>query len=625
MFLLMFFILGLYFWGMLFPLFFFPVLGCLISFERLYHTKKLATTLARTQLLSSNVDSGTSTSSSSGSLLISTRVGLNYTYSKSLFVALEYAYSYLNQLFSSLIFLLLFIWSLFILWSFQPLISQNPTAVVQSIYTYYPFQFNMCSVYIEDHFLRGSNIYLFGIDGISLFFILLTTFLFPICFLLNFSATLNPWYNILLFILELLIILVFLTTDFLFFYICFELILIPMVILILIWGARQRKIKAAYYFFIYTFLGSLCLLLAIMFMSFHYNHTNISFIMQQETVNGFTELCYSNFEQQKILLFLLFVGFAVKIPIFPFHLWLPEAHVEAPTVGSVILAGLLLKLGGYGFLRFVLPLVPQAIVHYLPFLNMFFLLSIIFSSFAILRQIDMKKIIAYSSIGHMNFMLLGMFSLTYEGIVSSLILMLSHGITSSALFILIGVLYDRYHSRLFHYFGGLVLTMPYFVFFFVFFNLSNFGFPGTSNFVGEFLVFLGLAQVNLNVFFFSLVGFILSGVYSTLLINRVCFGTLKTNYINIFQDLLYREHFILSLLFFISLFIGFFPSFFIVYMDDSVVLLLQRFYAIEHGGHGHYMPYFTYANTPLIYGPYEFTNYRTTVKPFEYYDYNDLD
>jgi proton-translocating NADH-quinone oxidoreductase chain M len=534
---------GLFTYGILFPLIFLPCIGFFVNFSTtfiLYLSKVFFS--VRFEKLIANFNSH--------------------------FVNI---YLYLNQLFSCFIFVIIFFWSLYVWYSFDFSFNQP---IFQFVFPQSIIEYSLNSS--KDFYVIIPNSY-FGIDGISLFFVLLTCFLFPLCFIVNFKLTLEPFYIILLFAIEILILIVFLTTDFLLFYITFELILIPMLVLILVYGSRVRKIKASYYFFIYTFLGSLCLLLALLYIMYIYKTTNFYTIYLYFQNNFFSPTCYLSLSEQTTLLILFFIGFAVKIPVFPFHLWLPEAHVEAPTVGSVILAGLLLKLGGYGFLRFVLPLVPDAITMYVDILNCFFLISIIFSCFAILRQIDLKKFIAYSSIAHMNFMLLGMFSLNYSGVVSSIILMIGHGITSSALFILIGVLYERYHSRIIYYYGGLVIPMPYFIFFFVFFNLSNFGFPGTSNFVGEFLVFLGLAQININILFFSLIGFIFSGVYSVLLINKISFGTLKISYINFYQDLLKREFFILFILVISSLLLGFFPSIVILYMHESICFLLQPF------------------------------------------------
>lgn len=264
--------------------------------------------------------------------------------------------------------------------------------------------------------------------------------------------------------------------------------------------------------------------------------------------------------EQLILWLLVFVAFAVKVPVVPFHIWLPEAHVEAPTSGSVILAGILLKLGGYGFLRFVLPVFPEASSYYIPLVLTLGSVSVVYSSLTTLRQVDLKKIIAYSSVAHMSLGLIGLFSLNIQGLEGSILLMIGHGIVSSALFLIVGVLYDRFHTRLVRYYGGLTQVMPAFSACFLFFSLANMGLPGTSNFVGEILVFLGLIQRSLFASVLASLGMVLGAAYSLWLYNRVCFGALKTRYAGVFPDLTQHELFVLGYLLALSLVLGLYPQ-----------------------------------------------------------------
>jgi len=274
------------------------------------------------------------------------------------------------------------------------------------------------------------------------------------------------------------------------------------------------------------------------------------------TITGTTSfevLLYTKFtaEQQYKLWFCFFIPFAIKIPMFPFHIWLPEAHVEAPTVGSMILASLLLKLGSYGFLRFTLPLFPLGSLYYNPLVYSLAVLSVVYASLVTIRQIDLKRIIAYSSIAHMNLIVLGLFSYTQQGIDGAVYLMLSHGIVSTALFFCVGVLYDRHHTRLLKYYGGLAQVMPIYAMFFFFFTLANMGFPGTSNFIGELLILVGIFEKNSTIMFLSGTGIVLSAIYSIWLYNRIIFGSLKLQYFSYkslrnFKDLTYMEKFILS-------------------------------------------------------------------------------
>jgi len=406
-----------------------------------------------------------------------------------------------------------------------------------------------------------------GIDGISLFFIILTTFLVPVCLLISWSSIthLVKEFLVAFLFLETFMIEVFCMLDLILFYVFFESVLIPMFLIIGVWGSRERKIRAAYQFFLYTLIGSLFMLLAILLIYFQVGTTDLQVLMTTE----FSE------RRQFFLWLAFFLSFAVKVPMIPFHIWLPEAHVEAPTSGSVILAGILLKLGTYGFLRFSIPLFPEATVYFTPLIYTLSVLGIIYASFTTLRQIDLKKIIAYSSVAHMGFVTLGLFSLNTQGIEGAILLMLSHGFVASALFLCIGILYDRTHTRLIRYYGGLVQTMPLFSFFFFVFTLGNLSLPGTSSFVGEFLILLGVFQTNTFIATLAATGMILGGAYSIWLYNRVVFGNLKPIYLNQFADLNRREFFIL-LPFVVCIFwMGVYPSIFLESFHLSVVNILQ--------------------------------------------------
>lgn len=409
--------------------------------------------------------------------------------------------------------------------------------------------------------------YSLGIDGISIFFIILTTFLMPLCLLLSWDSIKIKLkeYIIILLLIELILINVFSVMDLFFFYIAFESILIPMFLLIGIWGARERKIHAAYQFFIYTLFGSVLMLLAIMAIYFHLGTTDINVLMQ----STFSE------NRQIILWLAFFASFATKIPLVPVHIWLPEAHVEAPTAGSVILAGVLLKLGGYGLLRFSLPMFPYATAYFMPLVYTISVIGIIYVSCTTIRQIDLKKVIAYSSVAHMSFVTLGMFANNVQGIEGSIFLMLSHGIVSSALFICIGIIYDRYHTRIVKYYGGLTYVMPIYSIIFLIFTLANISFPTTSSFIGEFLVLVGIFKVNKLVAFLASIGVILGAVYAFWLYNRVMFGRLKTEYLIQFSDLSRREFFVFLPFIFCVFVMGIYPELFLDVISFSSANLLE--------------------------------------------------
>jgi len=324
----------------------------------------------------------------------------------------------------------------------------------------------------------------------------------------------------------------------------------PMFFIVGLWGTRERRIWAAGLLFIYTLVGSLFLLFSILIIYMELNTTNY-FILIYNNLTG---------PKHFILWAFIFLGFAIKIPMFPFHVWLPEAHVEAPTVGSVILASLLLKLGGYGFLRFLLPILPKATKFFLPCVNTLCILGIIYASLTTLRQIDLKRVIAYSSVAHMNIAVLGLFSNTIQGISGAICLMLAHGLTSGGLFLCIGVLYNRYHTRLINYYGGLAQVMPIFSFIFLFFSFANSSLPGTFNFVGEILILIGIFEFNTTVCLITLFSIVLGAAYSLWLFNRICFGSLKTTHINLFADINKKEFFVFFPLVGLTIFFGILPD-----------------------------------------------------------------
>lgn len=408
--------------------------------------------------------------------------------------------------------------------------------------------------------------FILGLDAISLFFIILTTFLIPVCILVGWSSIqiYVKEYCIAFLILESLMITVFSVLDLLLFYIFFESVLIPMFIIIGIWGSRQRKIRAAYQFFLYTLFGSVLMLLAILLIFYQTGSLDL-------------EILYStNFsENRQILLWLAFFSsFAVKVPMVPVHIWLPEAHVEAPTAGSVILAGILLKLGTYGFLRFSIPLFPYASLYFAPLIHTLSIIAIIYTSLTTLRQIDLKKIIAYSSVAHMNFVTIGIFSLNAQGIEGSILLMLSHGLVSPALFLCVGILYDRHKTRLLRYYSGCVQTMPLFSIMFLFFTMANISIPGTSSFIGEFLILTGAFQINTFVAFMAATGMVLGAAYALWLCNRLIYGVNKPYFIMSFSDISRREFFMLLPFVISILWMGIIPECFLNTLHCTVANLI---------------------------------------------------
>jgi len=393
-----------------------------------------------------------------------------------------------------------------------------------------------------------------GVDGISLFMILLSTFLTPFCILASWKNIRKriKEYMIAFLLLETFLIGMFSSIDMLLFYIFFEAVLIPMFLIIGIWGG-ERRIYASFKFFLYTLLGSVLMLIAIIFI---YQITNTMSIIDLQ----------GNIFSKHIQIWLwlaFFASFAVKIPMWPFHTWLPDAHVEAPTAGSVILAGVLLKMGGYGFIRFSIGIFPEASEFFLPLIFSLSVIAIIYTSLVALAQTDVKKLIAYSSVAHMGIVTIGIFVLNQQGIEGAMMQMISHGIVSAALFLCVGVIYDRMHTREINFYGGLVNRMPHYAVVFMIFLLASVGLPGTSGFVGEFLTILGAFSYNTFLAFFAATGIILSAVYMLYLYKRIIFG-LQTNVkLKEILDLNLREMIILIPLVIVVIIIGIFPNIFL--------------------------------------------------------------
>ncbi|MGB3833273.1 MAG: NADH-quinone oxidoreductase subunit M [Mesorhizobium sp.] len=405
---------------------------------------------------------------------------------------------------------------------------------------------------VEKHDWLDSGIsYHMGVDGISMLFVILTTFLMPLCILASWESiqTRVKAYMIAFLLLETLMIGVFCALDLVLFYVFFEGGLIPMFIIIGVWGGK-RRVYASFKFFLYTLLGSVLMLLAIMAMLYESGTTDIARLL----THGFPAT------MQTWLWLAFFASFAVKMPMWPVHTWLPDAHVEAPTAGSVILAGILLKMGGYGFLRFSLPMFPLASEMFAPLVFTLSVVAIIYTSLVALMQEDMKKLIAYSSVAHMGFVTIGIFAMNQEGIQGSLFQMLSHGLVSGALFLCVGVVYDRLHTREIAAYGGLANNMPKYATVFLIFTMANVGLPGTSGFIGEFLTMLGAFRVNTWVAVFAATGVILSAAYALWLYRKVVFGALTKDSLKGMLDLSAREKAVIYPLVVLTIFFGVYPA-----------------------------------------------------------------
>ncbi len=393
--------------------------------------------------------------------------------------------------------------------------------------------------------------YHLGVDGISILFIVLTTMLVPICILASYDSIKFSVkeYLIAFLALETFMIGVFCSLDLVLFYLFFEGGLIPMFLIIGIWGG-ERRVYSTFKFFLYTLAGSVFMLLAIIYIFITAGTTDVSYLLDY----NFTR------NEQIVLWLAFFASFMVKIPMWPFHTWLPDAHVEAPTAGSVILAGVLLKMAGYGFIRFSIGFFPEASELFAPLIFTLSIVAIIVTSLIALVQEDMKKLIAYSSVAHMGFVTLGIFTFTVQGIEGSIIQMISHGIVSAALFLCVGVVYDRLHTREISRYGGLVSKMPMYAFTFMIFILASLGLPGTSGFVGEFLVLISIFSINTYFAVFATTGVVLAATYSLWLYRRMIFGALIKDDLSEMLDLTRREIIIFVPLITLTIFIGIYPK-----------------------------------------------------------------
>ena len=412
--------------------------------------------------------------------------------------------------------------------------------------------------------------YHMGVDGISMLFVLLTTLLTPICILASWQSITDRVreYMIAFLVMEGMMVGTFSALDLVLFYIFYESVLIPMFLIIGVWGG-PRRVYSAFKFFLYTLAGSVLMLLAILTMYFTADTADIPSLMAYSFPEG----------MQTWLWLAFFASFAVKVPMWPVHTWLPDAHVEAPTAGSVILAGVLLKFGGYGFLRFSLPMFPIASVDFAPLIFTLSIVAVIYTSLVALAQEDMKKLIAYSSVAHMGFVTVGTFSFNLHGIEGAIFQMLSHGIVSASLFLIVGVVYDRIHSRDISDYGGLVHRMPVYGLGFMVFMLASVGLPGTGGFVGEFLVLLGAFQVSAWLGALTATGVILGAVYMLYLYRRVIYGKLTKDSLKKILDLSPREVLVFAPLLAIVVWMGIYPAPFLDVMHASVSNLIQPYEA----------------------------------------------
>jgi NADH-quinone oxidoreductase subunit M len=411
--------------------------------------------------------------------------------------------------------------------------------------------------------------YRMGVDGLSVLFVLLTAFLMPICILASWKLEKRVVdYMAAFLILETLVIGIFCALDLVLFYIFFEGSLIPMFLIIGVWGGANR-IYAAFKFFLYTFVGSVLMLVAMIWMYLDAGTTDISVLLTHEFAR----------DAQTWLWLAFFASFAVKMPMWPVHTWLPDAHVEAPTAGSVILAGILLKLGGYGFLRFSLPMFPDASAFFAPMVMVLSVIAIVYTSLVAFRQTDIKKLIAYSSVAHMGFVTMGLFTMNEVGVQGAIFQMLSHGVISGALFLCVGVIYDRFHTREIGFYGGLVHRMPVYAAFFALFAMANVGLPGTSGFVGEIMTMVGAFEYDPRVAAGAALGVIFSAVYMLTLYKKVVFGELTNPRLETAADLNVREWINLGVLGFIAIYLGFFTTPITATTAASVEALITQYQA----------------------------------------------
>ncbi len=432
--------------------------------------------------------------------------------------------------------------------------------------------------FVEKVPIGGPISWALGIDGIALVLIQLTAFLMPICIGASWRSITRrvPEYMAAFLLMEALMLGVFVAQDLFLFYVFFEGGLIPMYLIIGIWGGPER-IKASYKFFLYTFFGSVLMLIAMIYMVATTHTTSIPVLMN------------TNFpvDAQKWLWLAFFASFAVKLPMWPVHTWLPDAHVQAPTAGSVILAGVLLKLGGYGFIRFSLPMFPEGSLYFVPFVFVLSGIAVVYTSLVALVQRDMKKLIAYSSVAHMAFVTFGLFAMNRQGIEGAMVVMLSHGLVSGALFLVVGVIYDRMHTREIAVYGGLSNNMPGYALLFMLFTMASVGLPGTSGFVGEFLSLVGTYHASSWAAIAATTGIILGACYMLWLYWRICFGVARTAEAAAMPDLSAREWWCLAPIALAVLWMGIYPESFIRPMRNDVGRLLTRLETVTPAGDSH--------------------------------------
>ena len=444
---------------------------------------------------------------------------------------------------------------------------------VLSLFIWMDFESGTSAFQFEERFnwLPDYRIsYHMGVDGISMLFVLLSTFLMPICVLASWETITKmvKEYMAAFLLLQTMMVGMFCALDMVLFYVFFEGVLIPMFLIIGVWGGG-RRVYSAFKFFLFTLTGSVLLLVAMLAMYFQVGTTDIPALMAAD---------FSRDMQYWVWLG-MFASFAVKVPMWPVHTWLPDAHVDAPTAGSVILAGVLLKMGGYGFLRFSLPMLPDASLYFTPLVYTLSIIAIIYTSLVALVQQDMKKLIAYSSVAHMGFVTVGTFAATQQAVEGAIFQMLSHGVVSAALFLCVGVVYDRLHTREIDRYGGLVNNMPRYALVFMVFMLASVGLPGTSGFVGEFLVLMGVFKVNTWVALLSATGVILGATYMLYLYRRVVYGELTKDDVKAMPDLNPREIAIFGPLIFVVMWMGVYPLPFLDVMNQSVTNLVNNYQA----------------------------------------------